>query len=127
MSNTNLLLKAGDVVAAYVSHNDLPSGEVSKLLRQVAEEFLSLAEGGRPTPQLEPPVPIEQSYGEDFIICLEDGQRVTLLKRYLARHFNLTPDEYREKWGLPDDYPMVTASYSRQRSKIAKDQGLGKG
>ena len=124
--NTDLLLKAGDIVSAYVTHNDLPAEQLPDLVEQVAARLLKLAGGESAAPKLQPPVPIAESYGDDFIICLEDGKRVTLLARHLKTHFNMTPEEYREKWGLPEDYPFVTKKYSEQRSKIAKENQLGK-
>ncbi|MDB2578758.1 MucR family transcriptional regulator [Tateyamaria sp.] len=125
MSNNDLLLKAADIVAAYVSNNELTADRVPELLGNISNKMKELA--GEPTePVLHPPVPISESYTDDFIVCLEDGKKVTLLKRYLAKHFDLTPEQYIKKWGLPDDYPMVTMVYSKKRSKIAKEQGLGK-
>lgn len=120
-----LTLKAADVVAAYVSHNEIAPDEVPKLLKSVIECLMEETTSEAPVgPVL--PMPLEETFGHDFIICLEDMKRVTLLKRYLAKNFNLTPEEYCEKWGLPEDYPMVTPEYSARRSQIAKDQGLGK-
>lgn len=124
--NTDLLLKAGDIVAAYVTRNDLPADQLPDLVEQVAARLLKLDSGQVSAPGPTPPVPVEESYGDDFIICLEDGKRVTLLARHLKTHFNMTPEEYREKWGLPEDYPFVTKKYSEQRSKIAKENQLGK-
>ncbi|MCG7629063.1 MucR family transcriptional regulator [Epibacterium sp. MM17-32] len=124
--NTDLLLKAGDIVAAYVSRNDLPADKLPELVEQVAARLLKLDSGQAPAPGPTPAVPVEESYGDDFIICLEDGKRVTLLARHLKTHFDMTPEEYRERWGLPEDYPFVTKAYSEQRSKIAKENKLGK-
>lgn len=125
MSQDHLLLKAGDIVASYVTKNEMPADQVPTFLRQIVQEMLALADGQvRPTHT--PAVPIEESYTDDYIICLEDGKKVTLLARYLKKHFDMTPEDYIEKWDLPEDYPMVTKVYSEKRSKIAKDQGLGK-
>lgn len=112
------------LVSAYVSHNQCPIGELPKLIRDVA-----VAMGGEPsavtnkTPAVNP----RKSVGEDFIICLEDGKKLKTLKRYLMAQYDLTPEAYRRKWGLPADYPMVAPAYSRLRSAFAKKVGLGKG
>lgn len=125
MPNNDLLLKAADIVASYVSNNELPADQVPVLLGTITTKMQELT-GGPTEPVLQPPVPLEESYTDEYIICLEDGKKVTMLKRYLAKHFDMTPEEYIEKWGLPEDYPMVTKDYSEKRSKIAKKQGLGK-
>lgn len=121
-----LLLKAGDIVAAYVSKNDIPTDQVLTLLASVAEKMNSLMQLDDDASHPRPAVPIDQSVTNDHIICLEDGKPVVLLKRYLAKHHNLTPEEYFKKWGLPDDYPLVAKAYSEKRSAIAKDHGLGR-
>lgn len=119
----DLIMKAGDIVAAYVTHNDLPADQVPTLLARLIDKM----QGGSEEEQLVPAVPIDQSVTNDHIICLEDGKPVVLLKRYLAKHHNMTPEEYIAKWKLPEDYPFVTKAYSEKRSAIAKDHGLGKG
>lgn len=125
MSDTDLLLKAGDIAAAYVSRNKIERQELPGLVEEIYTTLQRISsEGVNPRPT--PAVPIEDSVHFDKLICLEDGAEVTLLTRYLRRHFGMSPEEYREKWGLPEDYPMVTEKYSKTRSAIAKDQGLGK-
>lgn len=110
------------IVCSYLSNNQLPVEKIPQLIREVQAVF-----DGKPEANgLVPPIPIEESVGEDFIICLEDGKRMKMLKRYLAVNFDMTPEEYREKWGLPDDYPMVCHNYSKQRQEIAVGMGLGK-
>lgn len=121
MTNETAISAAAAVVAGYVSHHDTPWAEVPKMLTELIEHL-----SGEKPPRPTPPVPIEESYTDDYIVCLEDGNRVTLLKRYLRTHFDMSVEDYFEKWGLPPDYPIVTKSYSEKRSQIAKDQGLGK-
>lgn len=117
-----------DVVSAYVSHNPVPVSELPGLIADVHAAINGL----RATPQLEvqekalPAVPARKSVTPDFLICLEDGKKFKSLKRHLATHHNLTPDEYRQKWNLPADYPMVSPSYSNERSVMAKTMGLGR-
>ena len=123
MSESEVRRATVDVVAAYVSNNTVQSDELCSLLQRVYETLKGL-DGVAAGP--EPAVPIEESVTDDYIICLEDGEQVTLLKRYLKTHHNMTEEEYREKWGLPEDYPFVAANYSKQRSEIAKKHGLGK-
>jgi len=117
-----------DVVSAYVSHNPVPVAELPGLIADVHAAINGL----RSTPQLEvqekalPAVPARKSVTQDFLVCLEDGKKFKSLKRHLATHHNLTPDEYRQKWNLPADYPMVSPSYSNERSVMAKTMGLGR-
>lgn len=123
MTDETLTLKAADVVAAYVAHNAISAAELPDLLKKVIQTMHQ--EDVMPRgPQ--PAVPIEESVTHDYIVCLEDGAKVTLLGRYLKGHFQMTPEDYRAKWGLPEDYPFVAKAYSEKRSKIAKAQGLGR-
>lgn len=107
---------------AYLGANQVSPAELSSVLRQI-DDTLTEFDGG---PKLNPAIPIEESIHPDYLVCLEDGRRLKMLKRYLFLNFNMTPEEYREKWGLPEDYPMVCENYSKKRAGIAKDQGLGK-
>jgi len=117
-----------DIVAADVSNHVVPVGELSHLISDV---HAALNNTSSPTPVVavpekpKPPVPIKKSIEEDYLICLEDGQKFKSLKRHLMTHYNMTPDEYREKWGLPADYPMVAPAYAEARSRLAKQMGLG--
>ncbi len=114
--------KTVEIVKAYVSNNQIGLDDVVKLIKDVQ----ALVEGSSTEgSSLAPAVPIEESYGDDFIICLEDGKKMKTLKRYLRTQYNMTPEEYRRKWGLPEDYPMVCPAYSRERRAIAKGMGLG--
>lgn len=116
-----------DIVASYVSKNPVQSEQLPALIRDVHAVLLSLnGEQGRET-MLAPAVPIKKSVTDEFIICLEDGKKFKSLKRHLRSKYDLSPEAYREKWGLPFDYPMVAPSYARKRSTLAKQMGLGKG
>ncbi|MFD1746585.1 MucR family transcriptional regulator [Rhizobium helianthi] len=117
-----------DIVAAYVSNHVVPVGDLSNLIADV-HSALSNTTSPAPAPALvekpKPPVPIRKSIEDDYLICLEDGQKFKSLKRHLMTHYNMTPEEYREKWGLPADYPMVAPAYAEARSRLAKEMGLG--
>ena len=117
-----------EIVSAYVSHNALSPSDLPKLIAEVhsALRTLSTNDVQLPVEELKPAVPVRKSVAADYIICLEDGKKFKSLKRHLRTHYNLSPEEYREKWGLPADYPMVAPSYSATRSKLAKDNGLGR-
>jgi len=121
----DVLRMAVDVVAAYVSNNKMPTGGVPEVISTIFES-LSAADGaGRAEPQ-KPWVPIRRSVTPDFIICLEDGKKLKMLKRHLRNSFDMTPGEYRAKWNLPPDYPMVASNYAKKRSELAKKIGLGR-
>jgi len=114
------------IVAAYVSNNPVPVGELPSLIRQVHSALVNVgapAEISAERPQ--PAVPVKRSVTPDYIICLEDGKKLKMLKRHLKTAFNMTPEEYRDRWELPADYPMVAPNYATQRSKLAKQIGLG--
>ena len=118
---------AADIVAAYVSHNSVPSSEIPNLISQIYAA-LKRVSGVQVAGTAEPPkpaVPIKRSVTPEYIVCLEDGLKFKSLKRHLRTRYNLTPDQYREKFGLPPDYPMVAPNYAAARSKLAKDMGLG--
>lgn len=124
----NLIELTADVVSAYVSNNPVPAGELPALIGQVHAALKGTAGGCAPEkPEaLKPAVPIKKSVTADYIISLEDGKRFKSLKRHLATHYGLSPDEYRAKWGLPADYPMVAPNYAAARSALAKTMGLGR-
>ena len=124
----NTLKLAADITAAYVEGNKLPSNEVAGFLETIFNKLEELANPPpEPLPEFIPQYPIDQSVTDDAIYCLEDGKPFKSLKRHLRSRYNLTPDEYRTKWGLPADYPMVAPSYARERAKIARNSGLGRG
>jgi len=129
MAEEELLRMTADVVAAYVSNNTLPTTQLAEVINAVYGSLKSL-EGQSAEPQAEPPkpaVPIRKSVTADFLVCLEDGKKLKMLKRHLRSTYNMTPDEYRVRWGLPADYPMVAPNYAEQRSEFAKKIGLGRG
>ncbi len=116
-----------NIVSAYVSNNSVPSAEIANLIGQVYAA-LKRVSGGQVTAgaeQPKPAVPIKRSVTAEYIVCLEDGLKFKSLKRHLRTRYNLTPDQYREKYSLPPDYPMVAPNYAAARSKLAKDMGLG--
>ena len=124
-----LLRMTTDVVAAYVGNNTLPTAQLAEVINVVYGSLRSL-EGqvaqARPEP-LKPAVPIRKSVTPEFLICLEDGKKLKMLKRHLRSTYNMTPDEYRLRWGLAPDYPMVAPNYAERRSEFAKKIGLGRG
>lgn len=116
-----------EIVSAYVSNNPVQSSELANLIRNVHATLQGLAGEEKPMVEAKPAIPVKKSVTDDYIICLEDGKKFKSLKRHLRAKYDMTPDEYREKWGLPFDYPMVAPSYARKRSQLAKKMGLGTG
>lgn len=121
-----LLELTTQIVCAYVSHNPVPATEVSGLIGSVHRSISVQGQSTVPEPQMEPAVPIRKSVTPDYIISLEDGRKFRTLSRHLMARYGLTPEQYRRKWGLPDDYPMVAPNYAVERSKIARSMGLGR-
>jgi predicted transcriptional regulator len=128
LKSDDILKLATEVVAAYVSNNPIPVSEVPAMLKTVHSTLGGLVgvSGGEVATGQKPAVPIKRSVNPDFIVCLEDGKKLKMLKRYLRSNYNMTPEEYRAKWGLPADYPMVAPNYAAQRSEFAKKIGLGR-
>ncbi len=127
-SPDNTIGLTADIVAAFVSNNSVPAGEVAALVADIHRALQRLTAAPAPAPEPEvrkPAVSPRRSVTEEYIICLEDGRRFKSLKRHLRTHFNLTPDQYREKWNLEPDYPMVAPAYAKARSNLAKKMGLG--
>jgi predicted transcriptional regulator len=124
-----LLRMTADVVAAYVSNNALPTAQLAEVINAVYGSLKALeGQVAEPQPEpLKPAVPIRKSITPEYLVCLEDGKKLKMLKRHLRSTYNLTPDEYRAKWSLPPDYPMVAPKYAEQRSEFAKRIGLGRG
>ena len=126
--NGDLLQLASGIASAYMSHNQVPLVDVPAIIRNLYAALAELSGGavGRGKSAVTPAISVKKSIGDDYIVCLEDGKRLKMLKRYLRTHFNLTPKEYRAKWNLPADYPMVAPEYARRRSAFAKKSGLGR-
>ncbi|RIJ29529.1 MucR family transcriptional regulator [Henriciella algicola] len=116
-----------EIVAAYVSNNPVQSSDLANLIRNVHDALTNLSTEEVQAPEAKPAIPVKKSVTDDYLICLEDGKKFKSLKRHLRAKYDMTPDEYREKWGLPFDYPMVAPSYARKRSQLAKKMGLGTG
>lgn len=122
-----LIELTAQIVSAYVSNNEIVSADLPRLINDT-HSALAHASGNlseKEKEDLKPKVPIKKSVTEDYIVCLEDGKKFKSLKRHLRTHYNLSPDEYRERWNLPHDYPMVAPNYARERSNLAKRMGLG--
>jgi predicted transcriptional regulator len=121
-----LLTLTADIVAAHVSNNSVAVNDLPNLIQNVHSALTGIARSGAAAePKPEPKVSIRSSIKPDYIVCLEDGKRLKMLKRHLMTHYNMTPDQYRQKWGLSSDYPMVAPNYAEQRRKLAKSIGLG--
>ena len=117
-----------EVVTAYVSNNVVAAADIPRLIADVHQSFSRLAQGApveEEPAKLVPAVPIKASVTRDYVVCLEDGKRFQSLKRHLKTRYNLTPDEYRARWGLPADHPIVAPNYTKRRSELAKQMGLG--
>ncbi len=129
LSNEMALQMVADIVTAYIAHNPLPSEGLPELIQSVHGVLRRLAEGRDEktvdAASQKPAVPIRKSVTDEYIVCLEDGKKLKMLKRYLRTHHDMSPEEYRAKWNLPADYPMVAPAYARRRSELAKKIGLG--
>jgi len=128
--NANLVELTADIVAAYVGNNTVALDDLPKLISSVYQSLAAATNGAaEPKPaqaaELKPAVPVRKSITPDYVICLEDGKKFKSLKRHLRTHYDLSPEQYREKWGLPADYPMVAPNYAEARSSLAKKIGLG--
>jgi predicted transcriptional regulator len=119
---------AADIVSAYVSNNSIAASDLPGLINEVHNALLRVTGGGVAPPVsdgLRPAVALKKSVTNDYIVCLEDGKKFKSLKRHLRTQYNMSPEEYREKWSLPPDYPMVAPNYAKARSQLAKQMGLG--
>lgn len=118
-----------DIIKAYLKKNELPKEQLRSLIHSVHQALKHQENGNGETLSNvnQPAIPVSKSITPDYLICLEDGRRLKMLKRYLRSHFRMTPEEYRVKWGLPADYPMVAPNYARMRSEFARQTGLGHG
>ncbi|WP_205478379.1 MucR family transcriptional regulator [Sphingomonas arenae] len=125
-SQETLITLTADIVAAHVSNNSVAVNDLPQLIQNVHSALSGLgAQPAAPEAKPEPKVPIRSSVKPDYIVCLEDGKKLKMLKRHLMTHYNMTPDQYRQKWGLSADYPMVAPNYAEQRRTLAKSIGLG--
>ena len=125
---TDLIKVAADIVSSYVSHNAVAQEDLPTLIESIHRTLKSIQAsdtGQEVGDGLMPAVPVEESVTDDYIVCLEDGERFKSLKRHLRTRYNMTPEEYRQRWGLPANYPMVAPNYAQTRSNLAKQMGLG--
>ncbi len=127
-ASPNFIELASDIVSAYVANNSVPASDLPQLINDVYGALTRVGTGAvvevKAEPQ-KPAVSVRKSLGDDYLICLEDGKKFKSLKRHLRSQYNLSPEQYREKWGLPADYPMVAPNYAMARSQLAKKMGLG--
>jgi len=124
-----LIEMTAEIVAAYVENNTISTTDLPGLIQSVHRALGSVSSGGEPAPAApkEPAVPVRRSITADFIVCLEDGRKFKSLKRHLRTKYDMSPEDYRAKWGLAKDYPMVAPNYAKARSDLAKQMGLGQG
>ncbi len=122
----SMMVLTADIVAAHVSNNTVAVSDLTTLIGSVHSALTDAAKGEIPEEAPEPAVPIKSSIKRDYIVCLEDGKKLKMLKRHLNTAYGMTPEDYRAKWGLPNDYPMVAPAYAEQRRQLAKDIGLGR-
>jgi predicted transcriptional regulator len=124
-NHNELLELTTEIVSAHVSNNSLPVNELPQLIQDVYRTLSSVGGATVPSERPQPAVPVKKSVTAEYIICLEDGKKLKMLKRHLKTAYDMTPDEYRERWGLGRDYPMVAPNYAKHRSSLAKKIGLG--
>jgi len=122
----DLLALTSDIVASHLSNNSVPVSELPKLIEDVFGVLKSIDSGADASQKPQPAVSINKSVTPDHLVCLEDGKKLKMLKRYLMTQYGMTPQEYRERWNLPPDYPMVAPNYAKQRRELAKKIGLGR-
>ena len=122
----DLLTLTTEIVAAHVSNNTVALGDLPQLINQIYSSLANIGSApAAPAVRPQPAVSIKKSVQPDYIVCLEDGKKLKMLKRHLKTAYNMTPEQYRERWNLAPDYPMVAPNYARQRSRLAKEIGLG--
>lgn len=134
LKNDPLLPLVTEIVVAYLSHNTVAMSEIPRLIADTRAALANSGalnahggERGSLATNREPAVPVKKSVTPDYLICLEDGTKLKMLKRHLRTAYDMTPEQYREKWGLPEDYPMVAPNYAKKRSSLAREFGLGRG
>lgn len=125
-NSQDLLAWTTTIVSSHVKSSSMKVADLPPFIKAVHDTLLGLSEGRAGATAQAPAVPVDESVTPDYIVCLEDGLKLKMLKRHLSTAYNMSPGEYRDKWGLPPDYPMVAPSYARQRSSLAKSIGLGK-
>ena len=125
-NRSELLELTSEIVAAHVSNNTLEVHDLPQLIQDVYSTLANIGDDEKTNERLSPAVSVKKSVTSDIIVCLEDGKKLKMLKRHLKTAYNMTPDEYRARWGLPHDYPMVAPNYAKHRSNLAKEIGLGK-
>ena len=125
-NDADLLSLTAKIVSAHVSNNSVDATSLASLIQLVHKTLTNIGEEEPPVEKLVPAVPVKKSVFPDYIICLEDGKKLKMLKRHLATSYNMTPDQYRERWNLPAEYPMVAPDYAAKRSELAKSIGLGR-
>jgi predicted transcriptional regulator len=125
-SHDSVLEFAAQIVSAHVSNNSVQASALPDLIQQVYKALTMVGSEPAPAEKLEPAVPLKKSVFPDYIVCLEDGKKLKMLKRHLMTSYGMTPEAYRERWGLPSNYPMVAPSYAERRSALAKSIGLGR-
>ena len=123
----DLLALTTEIVAAHVSNNTVAVGDLGQLINQVYQSLANIGSvpAAAPASRPQPAVSVKKSIQPDYLVCLEDGKKLKMLKRHLKTAYNMSPEAYRERWSLPNDYPMVAPNYARQRSRLAKEIGLG--
>ena len=130
-AHDNILMMTTEIVSAYVTNNQLKQDDLPRFIQAVAGSLAAIGGGGAGTPPTPtrgaPAVPVGKSVTPDFIVCLEDGKKLKMLKRHLRAEHDLSIEQYRTKWGLPADYPLVAPNYAKKRSRLAKQIGLGRG
>ena len=125
-SQTDLLELTSEIVSAHASNNTVAANDLPQIIKDVFATLQNLGNEAQPEARPQPAVPVKKSVTPDYIVCLDDGKQLKMLKRHLKTSYNMTPEEYRERWGLPADYPMVAPNYAKKRSSLAKKIGLGR-
>ncbi|MEM1314953.1 MAG: MucR family transcriptional regulator [Pseudomonadota bacterium] len=127
IDKSELLALTSDIVSSHVSNNPVSPADLTGVIESVFAKLSELAEDKpEPVVELTPAVPVKKSITDEYIVCLEDGKKLKMLKRHLKTAYDMTPEEYRQKWGLSPDYPMVAPAYARKRQELAKQIGLGR-
>lgn len=125
-THTDLLELTSEIVSAHASNNTVAANDLPNIIKDVYGTLQTLGADTQAAERPQPAVPVKKSVTPDYIVCLEDGKKLKMLKRHLMTSYNMTPEEYRERWGLPADYPMVAPNYAKKRSSLAKKIGLGR-